>query len=156
MIGTCDNDSITFRPPWWFLTFWFGGSGGMLTAGLMSAGPLFGAPVWVRCFFVVVPLLALLEGLILSFANVRVNHEGLANRHHTHWCSRWEAVEAWSQWGPRGSVYVRTKDGHVRGFSSWCVYGVRCDLLARALERHLGPGAIGDSAVAPWPLKQLV
>ena len=153
MATTCESDDTTFRPPWGLLAFWLGSSGGMLILGLMFLG---GEPGWVRYFFVVVPLLALLEGLTLSFANVRVSREGLVSRHHTRWCARWEDVEAWSQWGPRGSVYVRTRDGLIRGFSSWCVYGVRSDRLARALEQRLGPAAKGDAAIAPWALKQML
>jgi hypothetical protein len=157
-MGTTNTDSdcvaTTFRPPWWFLTFWLLGSGGMLLLGLLVVGRLFPVPAWVRGFFVGVSALALLEGLVLAFAVVRVTREGLVSRHHVRWCARWEAVEAWSQWGPRSSIYVRTRDGRIRRFSSWCVYGTRCDQLARVLERQVGPGATGDSAIAPRPLKQ--
>ncbi len=156
MSTNSEYEAITFRPPWWLLAFWLCSSGGMLIVGLRFVGPVFHAPVWVRSFSVVVPLLALLEGLILSFAYVRVSREGLASRHHARWCARWEEVEAWTQWGPRGSVYLRTRNGRIRGFSSWCVYRARSDRLAQALERRLGPGAKGDAAIAPWPLKQIV
>jgi len=149
-----DNFSATFRPPWWFLTFWLLASGGMLLFGVMVLGRLFPAPDWVRGFFVGVSALGLGEGLILSFAVVRVTREGLVSRHHARWYASWEAVEAWSQWGPGGSVYVRTRDQRILGFSSWCVYGARRDRLARALEHQVGPVATGDSAVAPWPLRK--
>jgi hypothetical protein len=151
-----EDDETTFRPPSWFLAFWLLATAGMLLFGVLAVGRLFPAPGWVRGFFLGVPALALLEGLILAFAVVRVSREGLLCRHHTRWCARWEDVEAWSQWGPGGSVYVRTRDGRIRAFSSWCVYGARCDRLARALERQVGPGAAGDSAIAPWLLKQII
>ena len=150
------EDGEAFRPRWWFLAFWLLATGGMLLFGVLAVGRTFPAPAWVRVFFLVLPALALLEGLILAFAVVRISREGLHSRHHKSWCARWEDVEAWSQWGPGGSVYVRTRDGRVRAFSSWCVYRARCDRLARALERRVGPGATGDSAVAPRLLKQMI
>jgi len=156
MHTSSEEGETTFRPPWWLLAFWLVASAGLLLFGVLAVGRLFPAPGWVRGFFLVVPALALLEGLILAFAVVRVSREGLLSRHHARWCARWGDIEAWSQWGPGRSVYVRTRDGRIRAFSSWCVYGVRCDRLARALERQVGPGATGDSAIAPWLLKQII
>ena len=118
-----DDGDGTFRPPWWLLTFWLLSGTGMLSFGVLIFGQLISAPGWVRVSFLGISGLALMEGLILSFAVVRVGREGLVSRHHTRWSARWEQIDAWSQWGPGGSVYVRTRDGDVRGFSSWCVYG---------------------------------
>ncbi len=113
-------------------------------------------PLYVRLFFFVMSSLGFMCGLILSFAHVRVAPEGVSNRHFTKWFVRWKDVQARSQLGPEGSVYVRTRDGNVLGFSSWCMYRERCDRLAAALERRLGPGAVGEDLVAPWPVKALI
>jgi hypothetical protein len=150
-----DDLHIVFRPHWLTLAFWFFVSGGALLVFIMLS-PLLDPPGWVRFYFVVMPTLALLVGLLLSFASVRVTPEGLASRHLRGWFVRWEDVEAWSQLGPGGSVYLRARDGRIRGFSSWCVYGVRCDRLATVLEQKLGPSATGEATVAPGPLKGLV
>ena len=136
--------NIVFRPHWFMLAFWLGGSGGMLLVWLLVLDPLLQAPGWVRFFFVFMPTLALLVGLVLSFACVRVTRHGMASRHFRRWFVRWEDVEAWSQWGPGGNVYIRARDGRVRGFGHWCAYGARCDRLAVALRQRFGPGANGE------------
>ena len=144
-----DDLDITFRPPWHMVAFWLLGAGGLLLFGILVVGPVLHAPNWVRCFFVGLSSLGVLVGLQLSFAVVRANREGLGSHHHTRGSARWEDVEAWTQWGTGGSVYLRTRDGRIRGFSSWCVYGDRCDGLARALEQRVGPGVAGEATIAP-------
>lgn len=151
-----DDLEVCFRPPWYGLALWFILCGGMLLFELLIVGPLLHAPGWVNCFFVGTSSLALLVGLILSFAFVRAHQNGLVNRHFTRWSASWTDVEAWSQLGPQGSVYLKTRDGRIRGFSSWCVYGVRCDRLARLLEQRVGPSRKGEAAIVPrLPAKRL-
>ena len=156
MSANTEDLKIVFRPHWLMLAFWLGGSGGVLLVWLLALDPLLQAPSWVRLLFVVTPTLAVLVGLVLSFACVRVTREGLASRHFRRWFVRWEDVAAWSQWGPGGSVYIRTRDGRFRGFSPWCAYGIRCDRLATVLRQRLGPGANGEGMVAPGPLRGLL
>ena len=150
------NLNIVFRPHWFSIAFCLIGSGGLLLVWLIVLQRLLQPPGWVHFYFVVMPALALLVGLVLSFASVRVSPEGLASRHFKRWFVRWEDVEAWSQFGPGGSVYVRDRDGRVLGFSSWCVYRDRCDRLAAVLREQLGPGATGEAAVAPRGFRPLV
>jgi hypothetical protein len=151
MNAKADDLEITWRPPWYMLAFWFLGTGAMLVFGLFVVGPVLDVPTWVRCFFLAVPLLGLLVGLQLAFAVVRVNHEGLSSRHHVRWFTRWKDVQAWSQLGHQGEVYLRTADGRLHGFSSWCVYGARWDQLASALEQQLGPGVAWEAMAVPRP-----
>jgi len=136
----------TFRPPWQFLVFWFVGGIGMLLFGIAVVNPVLNAPAWVRWFFIGLPSLALMVGVVLLFASVRVDGSGIASRHFARWSVRWSEIEAWGRLRPRGSLYVRTRDGRIRSFSSWCVYGGRCDRLALLLEQKLGPERGGKVA----------
>src|SRR5690242_11641433 len=115
-----DELNFVLRRHWSMLAFWLVGSGGILVFFLIIS-PLLPLPGWVRVYFLVMPTVGLLIGLVLSFAAVRVSSAGLANRHFRRWFVRWEDVAAWSQLGPGGSVYIRTKNGRTHGFSSWCV-----------------------------------
>ncbi len=155
MNASTDDLDVVLRPHWLMLAFWYLCSAGLLVFWLF-VHPLLQPPVWVSVYVVGMSALALLVGLVLSFAYVRVTPAGLVNRHFRRWFARWEDVEAWSQAGPGGNVFVRTRDGRVRTFSSWCAYGARCDRLASALKRRLGPGATGEESVAPRLLKRLV
>jgi len=146
-----DDLEMTWRPPWYMLAFWFGSTGALLLFGLFVLGPVLDAPAWVRYFFRAVPLLGLVLGLQLAFAVVSVNHNGLSSRHHFRWFTRWQDVRAWSQLGRQGEVYLRTTDGRLRGFSSWCMYGARWDQLASALEQHFGPGVSWEAMAVPRP-----
>ena len=149
-----DGDVI-FRPPWYLLAFWFGMGAVMLAFGIAVVGPVIPAPDWARAVFVGLSSLALLSGLPLAFSFVRIRSDGIVNRHFRRWSVQWTDLEAWSQLGPRGSVYLRTRDDRVLGFSSWCVYTTRNDRLAQLLESRLGPGLTGEKAVMPAWLKAI-
>ena len=150
------SEDVIFCPPWYALAFLFGMGGVMLAFSVAVVGPIIPAPAWVRYLFIALASLALLCGVVLAFASVRICADRVASRHFRRWSVPWSQLEAWSQLGPQGSVFVRERGGAVRGFSSLCVYGKRNDELARLLEARLGPGLEGKDAVMPRWLRSVL
>jgi hypothetical protein len=108
-----------------------------------------GAPTWVQVLIGLLVVAALGSTVAMARAFVTFSDEGITQRSLKTRRYHWPDLEAWTQWGAKGSTFVRTKSGCVFGFNEWCVYGSRNQKVYAILSDRLGPEATGRHAVLP-------
>ncbi|MFG0251493.1 MAG: hypothetical protein ACF8NJ_01305 [Phycisphaerales bacterium JB038] len=147
-----EQDATVIRQPVWFILAWF-----ILGAGWCLAFLLFDRLVnmssWVLGLFLGAGLLWLGCGIPMLAHRLVVSEEGIAQLGLPGWGGRrwelrWEDIDAWSE-NQGGAIFLRTRDGTVRGTSQKLTYGNCTTQLAALIEQHCGPPATGRDEVLP-------
>ena len=143
---------IKFRTPLFLTMFWFFAAATCLCICLVVK-PYLPMPQWVEYLAFAAGIAVIVHAFAMPFANVWISDNGMGGRHFVSWKINFSDVQKWSQWSENGSIFVLEKNGRVRSFSSWVVYGSRSSVLSQALKERLGPPAVGDQAVMPFMLR---
>ncbi|MFM8217096.1 MAG: hypothetical protein ACKN82_20975 [Pirellula sp.] len=111
-------------------------------------GMVLESPDWVLTIVIGLISLAILSGVATALAFVEFSDEAITQRFLMKRKIPWSEMTEWTQWGTDGSFYVRTVSGKVFGFSQWCIFGTRNEVVHSLLTHKLGPETKGDNAVS--------
>ena len=142
------------RPAAWLIVSWF------VFAAVISAVTfvlplLFNIPIWG--YVAIAILVSIPLGIPTQFAGVWFTEQGITVRSLLSQTHSWSDIDAWTQWGDGGSIFVRTKSGRVFGFDNWCVFNrERQRTVYLILSTYLGPESKGKRAAIPPLLKMFL
>lgn len=148
-IYTQTNKSVTtFRPRVESVVLWFVACGLIGLAFYIVFGVVLESPDWVLAIVFGLIGCAVISGVATALAFVEFSDDAIKQRFFITRKTPWSEMSEWTQWGADGSFYVRTVSGKVFGFSQWCVFGIRNEVVYSLLARKLGPETKGDNAVS--------
>lgn len=146
---TRDVVSVTiFRPRFESLVLWSIGCCSIGIAFYLVFDVVLESPDWVLTTVFGLLSCAMMSGVAIAFAFVEFSDEGISSRFIITRRIRWSEITEWTQWGADGSIFVRTVSGNVFGFSHWCVFGSRSQVVHSLLTEKLGPETKGENAVS--------
>jgi hypothetical protein len=147
-LGAQTVESVTtLRPKVESVVLWFVACTLIGFAFYLVFGVVLESPDWVLTIVFGLMSCAVVSGVATALAFVEFSDEGITQRFLITRKIPWSAMTEWTQWGADGSFYVRTVSGKVFGFSQWCVFGSRNEVVHSLLTRKLGPETKGDNAV---------